>query len=80
MSTFTQKKYEEAIREADQLLGIYPRSENASATLYRKGLALMRLNRLGQAVLVFNDVTARYPDSPAATQAAERLKELASGE
>jgi len=80
MSHFNQRQHEEAILGFDQLLTRWPSAENAPEAIYRKGLALLELNRLGQGVLVLNDVVSKYAGTQAATQAAARLRELASGQ
>lgn len=79
MSFFNQRDFASALEEFDSLLDHYPRADNAAEAAYRKGIALRELDRLGQAVLVFNDIVSRHPNTPAARQAKERLRELASG-
>lgn len=78
MGYFNQGAFADAVREFDALLSKYPDGDNLAEALYRKGVALQGQNRLGQAVLVLNDVILRYPDSEAAAQAQARLREMAS--
>jgi tol-pal system protein YbgF len=79
MSHFNQRQWQAAVDAFDALLVRYPHAGNMPDALYRKGLALLELNRLGQAVLVFNQVMDAHPSTPAAEQARQRLKELAEG-
>ena len=66
------------MREIDTLVDRFPRAPNIPDALYRKGEALLSMNRMAQAVLVFTDVVSRYPDTQAATQASERLRDVAA--
>ncbi len=56
-----------------QLLDEHPGSRLAAETNYRFGLALSHLDDPGEAVLALQEVRNRYPESPFAGQALERI-------
>jgi tol-pal system protein YbgF len=73
---YQQKQYKEAVDAYDLVLERYPEGKRTPDAQYKKGLALLRMNRRDMAAKEFREVIRRFPRTPAATQAADALKGL----
>lgn len=70
---FASQRYTEAIEAWNTLLRDFPSSDKLPDTRVKKGEALERLGRRSQALLEYRYVLERYPHSPAARVAREKL-------
>jgi tol-pal system protein YbgF len=75
-SHFSERKFDEAIRDFDTLLKRWPQSDKAAAALLKKGLALQELNRRPEAIVALQYVIHEYPGSDEARLARQRLSSL----
>jgi tol-pal system protein YbgF len=70
---YGKKEYEQAIDAWNTLFRDFPSSDKVPDGRVKKGMALERLGRRSQALVEYRYVLDRYPDSPAARIARERL-------
>jgi tol-pal system protein YbgF len=70
---YGKKEYAEAIDAWNTLFRDYPSSDKVPDGRVKKGMALERLGRRSQALVEYRYVVDRYPTSPAARIARERL-------
>jgi tol-pal system protein YbgF len=70
---YGKKQYAEAIGAWNTLFRDYPSSDKLPDGRVKKGMALERLGRRSQALVEYRYVVDRYPTSPAARIARERL-------
>lgn len=70
---YGQQKFDEAIDAWNQLLRDFASSDKVPDARVKKGMALERLGRRSQALLEYRYVLDRYPNSPAARIAREKL-------
>ena len=70
---YGKKQYAEAIEAWNTLFRDYPSSDKLPDGRVKKGMALERLGRRSQALVEYRYVVDRYPTSPAARIARERL-------
>ena len=70
-----QGKYEEAVTAFNALLRDFIDSDKIPDARYKKGVALEALGRKSQAVLEYRFVVERFPNSPAARLAREKLSQ-----
>ena len=70
---YGKKQYAEAIEGWNVLFRDYPTSDKLPDGRVKKGMALERLGRRSQALVEYRYVVDRYPGSPAARIARERL-------
>jgi tol-pal system protein YbgF len=75
-SHFSERKFDDAIKDFDALLKRWPQSDKAAAALLKKGLALQELNRRPEAVVALQYVIHEYPGSDEARLAKQRLASL----
>src|SRR5215831_14813821 len=75
-SLAAQKKYDQALNEYDIVLQKYSDSDTSKTALLHKGYALADTNQTPQAISTLKDVVAKYPNTPEANAATEKLKEL----
>ena len=75
-SHFSERKFDDAIRDFDTLLKRWPKSDKAAAALLKKGLALQELSRRAEAVVALQYVVHEYPGSDEARLAKQRLSAL----
>lgn len=75
-SHFSERKFDEAIRDFDALLKRWPKSDKAAGALLKKGLALQELGRRAEAVVALQYVIHEYPGSDEARLARQRLTSL----
>lgn len=72
-SYYGKQKYAEAVEAWNALLRDYPSSDKLPDARVKKGMALEKLGRRSQALLEYRYVVDRYPNSPAARLAREKL-------
>ena len=70
---YGKKEYAEAIEAWNALFRDFPSSDKLPDGRVKKGMALERLGRRSQALVEYRYVVDRYPNSPAARIARERL-------
>jgi len=70
---YGQQRYEDAINAWNDLLRDFPASDKLPDARVKKGMALEKLGRRSQALLEYRYVVERYPNSPAARIAREKL-------
>ena len=75
-SLAAQKKYDQALNEYDIVLQKYADSDTSKTALLHKGYALADTNQTPQAISTLKDVVEKYPNTPEASAATNRLKEL----
>ena len=73
-SHYGKQKFSEAVDAWDTLLRSYPSSDKLPDARVKKGMALEKLGRRTQALLEYRYVVDRYPNSPAARLAREKLQ------
>ena len=72
-SLYGKKQFAEAIEAWNTLFRDYPSSDKLPDARVKKGMALERLGRRSQALVEYRYVIDRFPNSPAARIARERL-------
>ena len=72
-SLYGKKLFAEAIEAWNTLFRDYPSSDKLPDARVKKGMALERLGRRSQALVEYRYVIDRFPNSPAARIARERL-------
>jgi tol-pal system protein YbgF len=70
---YGKQRYEDAIEAWNNLLRDFPSSDKLPDARVKKGMALERLGRRSQALLEYRYVVERYPNSPAARIARDKL-------
>ncbi len=70
---YGQQRYEDAFNAWNDLLRDFPASDKLPDARVKKGMALEKLGRRSQALLEYHYVVDRYPNSPAARIAREKL-------
>ncbi len=75
-SYYSQGKYEEAIREFDNLIASYPKADNILSAYLKKGYALIELRRYFEAKAVLKELIQKSPLSEEAKLAEQKLKTL----
>jgi tol-pal system protein YbgF len=73
---YSQGKYEDAIREFDNLIKNYPKADNILAAYLKKGYALIELRRYLEAKSVLKELIQKAPLSEEAKLAEQKLKTL----
>ena len=73
---FKQANYQQAVQSYDQVLQNFPGGNKAASAQLKKGLALIELGKQDEAVAELRHVVQRYPHSPEALQARDRLRKL----
>jgi tol-pal system protein YbgF len=77
---YRQGNFQAAAQDYDKVLEQYPGGNKAAAAQLKKGYSLLELNQRDAGVRELNSLIARYPRSPEAAQARQRLTQLnASG-
>jgi tol-pal system protein YbgF len=77
-SHYALKEFDQAIIEFDAVRRKYPRAEKAPAALLKQGFAFAELGEKVNARLILQEVVEKYPQSPEAVRAKQRLKALES--
>ena len=73
---FRQGNYQQAAQNYDQVLQNFPSGNKAASAQLKKGFALIELGKQDDGVIELRHLIARYPRSPEALQARERLRKL----
>src|SRR5579863_6605474 len=73
---FRQANYQQAAQSYDQVLQNFPSGNKAASAQLKKGFALIELGRQDDGVTELKHLVQRYPHSPEALQARERLRKL----
>jgi len=73
---FRQANYQQAAQSYDQVLQNFPSGNKAASAQLKKGFALVELGKQDDGVSELRHLIARYPRSPEALQARERLRKL----
>lgn len=75
---FSQKKYEEAIEEFNELILNHPRGDKIPAAYLKKGLSLAELGKKEEALSVFKLLVSKFPLEEETKIAQQKIKELRS--
>jgi len=75
---FSQKKYEEAIEQFNELILNYPRGDKIPSAYLKKGISLMELEKKEAALSVFKLLISKYPLEEETKIAQQKIKELLS--
>jgi tol-pal system protein YbgF len=73
---FRQGNYQQAAQSYDQVLQNFPSGNKAASAQLKKGFALVELGKQDEGVAELRRLIQRYPHSPEALQARERLRKL----
>src|SRR5580704_4605505 len=73
---FRQGNYQQAAQSYDQVLQNFPSGNKAASAQLKKGFALIELGKQDDGVSELRHLLQRYPHSPEALQARDRLKKL----
>lgn len=73
---FRQGNYQQAAQNYDQVLQNFPTGSKVASAQLKKGFALIELGKQEDGVVELRHVIQRYPRSPEALQARERLRKL----
>lgn len=77
-SHYALREFDQAILEFDTVRRKYPQGEKVSAALLKQGYAFAELGEKVNARLILQEVVEKYPQSPEATRAKQKLKSLES--
>lgn len=77
-SLYALKEFDQAIIEFDAVRRRYPQGEKVPAALLKQGFAFAELGEKLNARLILQEVVEKYPQSPEAGRAKQRLKSLES--
>ncbi len=73
---FKAANYQQAVQSYDQVVQNFPSGNKAASAQLKKGFALIELGKQDDGVAELRHVVQRYPHSPEALQARERLHKL----
>jgi len=73
---FKQANYQQAAQSYDQVLQNFPSGNKAASAQLKKGFALVELGKQDEGVSELRRLIQRYPHSPEALQARDRLRKL----
>jgi tol-pal system protein YbgF len=73
---YRQGNYQQAAKDYDQVLQNFPSGNKAAAAQLKKGFALIELGQNDAGITELRHVIQRYPRSPEATQARDKLRKL----
>jgi tol-pal system protein YbgF len=73
---FRQGNYQAAAQSYDQVLQNFPSGNKAASAQLKKGFSLLELGKQDDGVIELRHLIQRYPHSPEALQARDRLKKL----
>jgi tol-pal system protein YbgF len=73
---FRQGNYQQAAQSYDQVLQNFPGGNKAASAQLKKGFALIELGKQDDGVTELRHLLQRYPHSPEALQARDRLRKL----
>ncbi len=75
---FSQKKYDQAVTEFNDLILNFPQSDKIAAAFLKKGLALAELGRKEEAIVTLKLLMSKYPLEEESRIAQEKVKELSA--
>jgi tol-pal system protein YbgF len=75
---FSQRKFEEAIEEFNNLILDYPNGDKVPAAYLKKGMSLQELGKKAEALSVFKLLISKYPLSEETKLAQQKIKELST--
>jgi tol-pal system protein YbgF len=75
---YSLKDFGQAIVDFDTVRSKYPQSDKVPAALLKQGFAFAELGEKVNARLVLQEVVEKYPQSPEAARAKQRLKAIES--
>jgi tol-pal system protein YbgF len=73
---FKQANYQQAVQSYDQVLQNFPSGNKAASAQLKKGFSLVELGKQDDGVTELRHLIQRYPHSPEALQARDRLRKL----
>src|ERR1700675_3099668 len=73
---FRQANYQQAVQNYDQVLQNFPSGNKAASAQLKKGFSLIELGKQDDGVTELRHLLQRYPHSPEALQARDRLRKL----
>ena len=73
---FRQGNYQQAVQSYDQVLQNFPSGNKAASAQLKKGFSLIELGKQDDGIGELRHLVQRYPKSPEALQARERLRKL----
>jgi tol-pal system protein YbgF len=73
---FRQGNFQQAVQSYDKVLENFPSGNKAASAQLKKGFALIELGKQNDGVSELRHLIQRYPHSPEALQARERLRKL----
>jgi tol-pal system protein YbgF len=73
---FKAANYQQAVQSYDQVVQNFPSGNKAASAQLKKAFALIELGKQDDAVAELRHVVQRYPHSPEALQARDRLRKL----
>jgi len=73
---FKQANYQQAVQSYDQVLQNFPSGNKAASAQLKKGFALLELGKQDDGVSELRHLIQRYPHSPEALQARDRLRKV----
>lgn len=73
---FSQKKFDRAIEQYDDLIVNYPDSDAHATAYYKKGLALAELKKNDEAIAVLTLLISKHPLEEEAKKAQQKIREL----
>lgn len=73
---FKQANYQQAVQSYDQVLQNFPSGNKAASAQLKKGFSLVELGKQDDGVAELRHLIQRYPHSPEALQARDRLRKL----
>ncbi len=76
---YKDSKFEDALAGYDKVLSDFPGGNKAAAAQLKKGYALTELGKNDEAVVALQFVLQRYPRSPEAIQAKDKLRKMGVG-
>ena len=75
-NSYKSRKYEDAILEFQQLIDTYPNDWRVPNAYLKQGNALINLDRKKEAAFFFKTLIDKYPNSPEANIAKQKLKAI----
>ncbi|MEK7342047.1 MAG: tol-pal system protein YbgF, partial [Candidatus Binatota bacterium] len=77
-SHYALREFDQAILEFDAVRRKYPKGDKVPAALLKQGFAFAELGDKVDARLILRELTDKYPQSPEAAKAKQKLKALES--
>lgn len=75
---FSQRKFQQAVKEFDDVVAKYPRSDKLPSAILKKGYALLEMGDRSLGMVQLQNVIREYPRSDEANLARQRLKSIGS--